>query len=62
MAHRVADQFSTKIEIEIHGKPSNTVEVIRYVPDASRSKNELGLSLLVPLPSAIGKTIQFIER
>ncbi len=62
MAHRVADQFSTKIEIEIHGKPSNTVEVIRYVPDASRSKNELGLSLLVPLPLAIGKTIQFIER
>ncbi len=55
VAHLVAEQFPTKIAVEIRGtrKPLE-----RYVPDISRARGELRLDAWVDLASGVQRTIK----
>jgi nucleoside-diphosphate-sugar epimerase len=56
---RVANQFSAKILVEVHGTLDAQKPVERYVPDIHRAENELGLTVLTSLDTSILRTIQF---
>ena len=59
VARRVAEQFPTKIEVEIRGTPDPLRPLERYVPNVDRAIRELGLKIAVSLPAAIRKTAGF---
>jgi dTDP-glucose 4,6-dehydratase len=58
-AQRVAEQFPEKIKVEIRGKPDPQKSIERYVPDVSRAKDELGLSIWQTVENSIKSTIGF---
>jgi len=45
--------------VQIHGKAAPLAKPERYVPSIDRARNELGLSLTVPLEEALRRTYQF---
>lgn len=60
IAARVAAATSTKVEIA--KSPTPGAPPSRYVPDASRARNELGVKLRVDLDEGIRRTIAFHTR
>ncbi len=59
LAHLVADQFPSKIEVEIRGTPNPDKPLEQYVPDISRAKNELGLRQNILLSEAVSRSISW---
>lgn len=53
LAHQVRDLLAPKKPVRIQGKPVASDARSRYVPDISRSRNELGLEVTVSLVDAI---------
>lgn len=57
IAERVAAQTGTRVDVAKEPPPNHAPA--RYVPDVSRAKSELGLSIRVPLDEAIRRTLAF---
>jgi dTDP-glucose 4,6-dehydratase len=59
VARCVAQQFPSKIPIEIRGIANPLKPLERYVPDTQRAKNELRLTTSISMAQGIMRTIQF---
>jgi dTDP-glucose 4,6-dehydratase len=57
VAEKVAQCFSPILQVEIRGTPNRREPAERYIPDADRAKNELGLGKLTSLRDGIARTI-----
>jgi dTDP-glucose 4,6-dehydratase len=59
VAEQVAHCFSPILQVEIRGRPNRNRQepAERYIPDADRAKNELGLGKLTSLRDGIARTI-----
>jgi len=62
VAHRVAEQFPSKIAVEIRGTPNPLKPLERYVPEIHLANSTLRLEKWVSLDSAIQKTISVYQE
>ena len=61
LAHRVAAVLDGPIEISVANAPAQSRQRSRYVPDISRGKAELGLTVEVDLHEALMRTVSWIR-
>lgn len=59
LAHEVAKMATGKVEINIALTPVSGVSPSRYVPETSRARQELGLTVKIGLPEAIQSTMDW---
>lgn len=63
LAHMVRDLISPEKPVKVLGKNERKKsKVDRYVPDISKAKFELGLTIEFPLENSIQKTVNIIKR
>jgi len=58
-AEKFANQSAPPLPISIQQKSSHGVAPVHYVPDTSRARSELDLQQIIPLSTAIKKTMQW---
>ena len=61
VAHRVTEQFSGEIKIEIRGMPDPHKQLERYVPDIQRVRNELNLQPWISLQEGIDRSFRYFK-
>jgi len=59
IAEMVRDVSGASLPITVAQPPNENATAERYVPDVTRAKKELDLSLTISLPQAIGKMLSF---
>jgi dTDP-glucose 4,6-dehydratase len=62
LARTIAKHGNRILDVKIAGKPILGVKPLRYVPDVSRCKNQLGLRINVSLEEGIKKTLAFYKQ
>jgi nucleoside-diphosphate-sugar epimerase len=62
LARLVANAFSPPVNVEILGTPTPGAPAQRYVPSTARARQELGLTLQVPLQQAIQRTRNWFHQ